>query len=53
MNFPKIWRLWLKNCARHAHFNFDDDPITIPLKIKLSCKNIICLPIKDACLTKI
>ena len=23
MNFPKIWRLWLKNCARHAHFNFE------------------------------
>ena len=22
-NFPKIWRLWLKNCARHAHFNFE------------------------------
>ena len=23
MNFHKIWRLWLKNCARHAHFNFE------------------------------
>ena len=22
-NFPKIWRLWLKNCACHAHFNFE------------------------------
>ena len=22
-NFPKIWRLWLKNCAHHAHFNFE------------------------------
>ena len=23
MNFPKIWRLWLKNCARHTHFSFE------------------------------
>ena len=23
MNFPKIWRLWLKNCARHVHLNFE------------------------------
>ena len=23
MNFPKIWRLWLKNCALHIHFNFE------------------------------
>ena len=23
MNFHKIWRVWLKNCARHAHFNFE------------------------------
>ena len=22
-NFPKIWRLWLKNCVHHAHFNFE------------------------------
>ena len=22
-NFSKIWRLWLKNCACHAHFNFE------------------------------
>ena len=23
MNFHKIWRVWLKNCVRHAHFNFE------------------------------
>ena len=23
MNFHKIWRSWLKNCARHALFNFE------------------------------
>ena len=23
MNFPKIWRLWLRNYALHAHFNFE------------------------------
>ena len=23
MNFPKIWKSWLKNCARHAQFNFE------------------------------
>ena len=22
-NFPKIWRVWLKNSADHAHFNFE------------------------------
>ena len=21
--FPKIWRMWLKNGACHAHFNFE------------------------------
>ena len=23
ITFPKIWRLWLKNWVRHAHFNFE------------------------------
>ena len=23
ITFPKIWRVWLKNWVRHAHFNFE------------------------------
>ena len=68
MNFPKIWRLWLKNCARHTHFSFEFlkgmavlffeiypwnfDQLWILYRQKNDI-NIICLPINDLGLTKI
>ena len=46
--------------AKYCHFgpileqcNLQHDPMTTPLEMKLSFKNVICLPIKDACLTRL